>query len=86
MNKRDFVDVVATKTAMTKADVQKVVDAAINTLLAYVKHEFVRVEPLGTFRVKTRAARTGRNPITNKPVNIPEKTTIVFKPSKAIKL
>lgn len=79
MNKKDFIDVVASNTGLTKIDVQKVVDESIHTILSYAPHEKIRIEPLGTFRVKTRAARKGRNPCTNEAVDIPEKTVLVFK-------
>jgi len=79
MNKKDFIDVVATKTGLTKIDIQKVVDASIDTILSYAPHEKVRIDPLGTFNVKTRAARKGRNPFTNEEVDIPEKTVLAFK-------
>lgn len=79
MNKKDFIDVIATNTGLTKVDVQKVVDASIGTILSYAPHEKIRIDPLGTFNVKTRAARKGRNPFTNEELNIPEKTVLVFK-------
>lgn len=79
MNKKDFIDVVASKTGLTKTDVQKVVNESIHTILSYVPHEKIRIDPLGTFNVKTRAARKGRNPFTNEVVDIPEKTVLVFK-------
>jgi len=79
MNKKDFIDVVATKTGLTKVDVQKVVDTSIDTILSYAPHEKVRIDPLGTFNVKIRAARKGRNPFNNDVVDIPEKTVLVFK-------
>ena len=79
MNKKDFIDVVATKTGLTKVDIQKVVDASIDAILSYAPHEKVRIDPLGTFNVKTRAARKGRNPFTNESLDIPEKTVLVFR-------
>lgn len=82
MNKRDFVDVVANETGLTKTDVQKVVDAGIKTIVRYIPHESIRIDPLGTFKIKERAARKGRNPITNEEVDIPAKTTINFKACK----
>ena len=83
MNKRDLVDVVANKTGLTKTDVQKVVDETIHTIVSYVAHENIRLEPLGTFKLVVRSARIGRNPQTNEPVSIPAKTTIGFKASKS---
>lgn len=85
MNKKDFIDVVTTKTGLTKVDVQKVVDASIDTILSYAPHEKVRIDPLGTFNVKTRAARKGRNPFTNESLNIPEKKVLTFKSNAKFK-
>ena len=45
----------------------------------------VTIRGFGTFTVKTRAARKGRNPATGEPVDIPAQDTIHFKPSKALK-
>lgn len=81
MNKKDFIDVVATNTGLTKVDVQKIVDASIDTILSYAPHEKVRIDPLGTFNVKTRAARKGRNPFTNEQIYVPEKKVLTFKNS-----
>ena len=83
MNKRDLVDVVANKTGLTKTDVQKVVDETIHTIVSYVSHESIRLEPLGTFRLVERSARIGRNPKTNEPINIPAKIAMGFKASKS---
>ena len=82
MNKRDFVDIVAKKTGLTKEDVQKVVDEGIATIIAYVPKEDIRIEPLGKFKYKIRAARKAPNPQTGGTIEIPERMDIVFKPSK----
>ena len=62
MNKRDLVDVVANKTGLTKTDVQKVVDEAIHTIVSYVPHENIRLEPLGTFKLVVRSGCGRRQP------------------------
>lgn len=45
----------------------------------------VAVHSFGTFSVKTRAARQGRNPRTGEPLAIPESRVVVFKPAKSLK-
>lgn len=82
MNKRDFVDIIANKTGLTKTDVQKVVDEGIATIIAYVPKEDIRIEPLGKFKFKIRAARRAPNPKTGGIVEIPARREIGFKPSK----
>lgn len=86
MNKRDLVDVVANKTGLTKTDVQKVVDEMIHTIVSFVAHENIRLEPLGTFKLVVRSARIGRNPQTNEPLSIPSKVTLGFKASKSVEV
>ena len=83
MNKRDFVDIIANKTGLTKTDVQKVVDEGIATIIAYVPKEDIRIDPLGKFKFKIRAARKAPNPQTGETIDIPERMTIDFKLSKA---
>lgn len=66
---------VAKQAGVKEADV-KAVFQAVATLAA---DERVTVKGFGTFKFKTRAARTGRNPQTGEAVQIPEKTVLVFK-------
>lgn len=83
MNRKDFIDVIANKTGLAKADVTKVVDEAIATIIAYVPKETIRLEPLGKFKFKIKAARKAPNPQTGETIDIPERMTIDFKLSKA---
>ena len=82
MNRKDFIDIIAHKTGVSKEDVQKVVDEGMATILNYVHKEDIRLEPLGKFKYKVKAARKAPNIHTGGTVFIPEKKTIVFKPSK----
>ncbi len=86
MNKTDLVAVVAAKTGSTK----KAAEAAVNAVVAAVAEavaagEKVQLAGLGTFGVKTRAARTGRNPKTQKAIKIPAKKSVTFAVSKTLK-
>ncbi|HWQ61123.1 MAG TPA: HU family DNA-binding protein [Negativicutes bacterium] len=86
MNKTELVASVAEKAAMTKKDAEK----AINALFASVeealaKKDKVQVIGFGTFEVKARGARKGRNPQTGKEITIPASKTPVFKAGKGLK-
>lgn len=52
---------------------------------ALVEGEQVSIAGFGTFTMKTRRARQGRNPRTGEPIDIPESRTVGFKPAKAFK-
>ena len=82
MNKRDFVDIIAKKTGLAKEDVQKVVDEGIATIIAYVPKEDIKIEPLGKFKYKIRAARKAPNPQTGGVIEIPARKDVSFKLSK----
>ncbi len=86
VNKTELVASVAEKAAMTKKDAEK----AINALFASVedalaKKDKVQVIGFGTFEVKARGARKGRNPQTGKEITIPASKTPVFKAGKGLK-
>lgn len=85
MTKQDLVNEVA-KTGVTK----KQAAVAVNTVLDSVKDALaagdkVSLVGFGSFSVKKRAAREGRNPRTGKPLKIPAKKVPVFKPGKALR-
>ena len=86
MNKTELVASVAEKAGMTKKDAEK----AINALFASVegalaKKDKVQIIGFGTFEVKSRGARKGRNPQTGKEITIPASKTPVFKAGKGLK-
>ena len=65
MNKAELVDAVATAANLSKADAGRAVDAVVNSITASLKKgETVALVGFGTFVVRKRAARTGRNPRT----------------------
>lgn len=86
MKKADFIAIVAEKADITKKDAEKAVDAVLESveevLVAGDKLQFVG---FGSFEVKERPARTGRNPKTNEPMEIKASTVPVFKPGKLLK-
>ncbi len=86
LSKQDVVNSVADATGLNKKDASGAVDAVINTIKnALAAGNSVGLVGFGTFDVKTRAARTGRNPQTGAELNIPEKNVPSFKAGKELK-
>lgn len=86
MNKSELVASVAEQARLTKKDAEKAVNAIFASVQdTLVKGEKVQIIGFGTFEVRTRAARKGRNPQTGKPLNIPASNNPVFKAGKALK-
>jgi len=86
VNKTDLTDYIAEKTELSKADAGRAVDAfqaAVTETLS--KGESVTLIGFGTFSVKHRAARTGRNPQTGAEIQIAESNVPSFKAGKALK-
>jgi DNA-binding protein HU-beta len=86
MTKTELVDAVASKVGLTKADAGRAVDAVIGAISgALAKGDKVTVTGFGTFEVRARAARMGRNPQTGAPLHIPATKTPAFKAGKGLK-
>ena len=86
MNKTDLIAVVAQNAGLTKKDSERVLNAAFDAMTAaLVKGEKVQLSGFGTFEIKEREARVGRNPHTKEAIEIPATKVPVFKPSKALK-
>ena len=86
MNKTELVANVADKAGLTKKDAEKAVTAFFSSIEeALVAGEKIQLIGFGTFEVKERAARTGRNPQTGKAIQIPASKLPVFKASAAFK-
>jgi len=85
MNKADMVTIIAKDAAITKAQAAKALDSMLDAIVgALKKGDKVTLVNFGTFSVKDQAARTGRNPRTNKPIDIPGKRVPKFKPGKTL--
>ncbi len=85
MNKAELVEKVA-EAVCTKKEAEAAVDAVIGAITeALKKGEDVRLVGFGTFQVKKRAAREGRNPRTGATLSIPAKKVPVFKAGKSLK-
>ena len=86
MNKAELINVVAEKAGLSKKDTEKAVTALIDTITAeLVAGEKVSLVGFGNFDVKTREARTGRNPKTKEEIQIPATRIPQFKAGKYLK-
>lgn len=86
MNKSELIAAVADKSDLTKADAGKAVEALIEVISkALKKNDKVSVVGFGTFAVRKRAARTGRNPKTGATLKIAASKNPTFKAGKAFK-
>ncbi|MCL1634058.1 HU family DNA-binding protein [Luteimonas sp. SX5] len=86
MNKSELVDAVSSESDLSKADAGRAVDAVIASITKALKSgQDVTLVGFGTFTVRTRGARTGRNPRTNETINIPASKNPAFKAGKALK-
>ena len=86
MNKADLIAAIAAKTGDTK----KVAEASVNAFVDVVtetlkKGDKVQLVGFGSFEVRKRAARKGRNPQTKEEIKIPASKAPVFKAGKALK-
>lgn len=86
MNKSELIDAIATSADIPKASAGRALDAMINTVSdALAEGDQVVLVGFGTFSVKDRSARTGRNPQTGDPIEIPAAKIPSFKAGKALK-
>ncbi len=81
MNKAQLIDAIAEKAGLTKADAKKALDAFVESTTDALKNgDRVALIGFGSFAVATRSARTGRNPQSGAPIEIPAKKVVKFKP------
>lgn len=86
MNKAEFVDAVAAKADISKNDAAVAVDAVLDSVADALKAgDQVTLVGFGTFLVRKREARTGRNPRTGEPLEIAASNVPSFKAGKALK-
>lgn len=86
MNKTELVASVAEKAGMTKKDAEKVINAVFSSIEeALANNDKVQIIGFGTFEVKAREERKGRNPQTGKEITIPASKSPVFKAGKGLK-
>jgi len=86
MNKAELIDAVAESADISKASATRALDGALDAILNALKGgDQVTLVGFGTFSVRARAARTGRNPRTGEPIQIKASNVPGFKAGKALK-
>ena len=86
MNKAELISAVAMKADVSKKDAEAVLTAALDTITeALAEGEKVQLVGFGSFELKKRAARLGRNPKTKEAIEIPASVVPTFKAGKALK-
>ena len=86
MGKTEWVEFIAAKAGLSKADAHRAVDAFVDGVVEGLKKEGrVALVGFGTFNAKKREARDGINPLTKEPLHIPAKTVASFKAGSKLK-
>ncbi len=86
MNKSELIDAIASSAELTKADAARALDATVAAVTAALAAgDSVTLVGFGTFSVKKRAARKGRNPKTGEAIDIAASTVPDFKAGKSLK-
>ena len=86
MNKTELIAAVAEKAELSKKDAEAAVTATIDAITeALVREEKVQLVGFGSFEIKSRAERVGRNPKTKETIQIPASKAPVFKAGKGLK-
>ncbi|RJP25674.1 MAG: HU family DNA-binding protein [Candidatus Abyssobacteria bacterium SURF_5] len=86
MTKQELVDIVSEKSGLTKKETGTVVDIILNTITETMKRgEKVSLVGFGTFDIKRRKAREGRNPATGETIQIESRVVPSFKAGRQLK-
>jgi DNA-binding protein HU-beta len=86
MNKTDLVNNIATKSGLTKKDVESVLNGFLGEVTdALSSGDKVQLIGFGTFETRKRSSRVGRNPQTGKEIQIPESNVPAFKAGNKLK-
>ncbi|MBQ2698291.1 MAG: HU family DNA-binding protein [Clostridia bacterium] len=86
MNKAELINAVAAAADVSKKDAEAVITATVEAITAALQEgEKVQLVGFGSFEVKKRAARVGRNPKTKEAIEIPASAVPTFKAGKALK-
>lgn len=86
MNKSQLVDIVVVKTGVKRKSAETVVSALVDAIEdTLIGGEKVQISGLGTFEIKERAERIGKNPKTQETISIPSTKRPVFTASKTLK-
>jgi DNA-binding protein HU-beta len=86
MTKQDLIDAVADDVGLSKKDAGRAVEAFVGSVTSALKKgEKVQLVGFGTFEIRERSAREGRNPQTGKTISIAARKSPAFKAGKALK-
>ena len=86
MTKAELVEDVARAAELTQKDAERLVEIVFESIIESLNHgEKIELRGFGSFRVRERGARRGRNPKTGDPVSNPAKRVPYFKPGKELK-
>ena len=86
MTKAELVDEVARNSDLSKKDAEVIVQTVLDSIVESLKSgEKVELRGFGSFRLRARASRQGRNPKTGEKVHVPAKRVPYFKPGKELK-
>ncbi len=86
MTKAELVDEVGREATLTRKHSEVIVDAVFSTIaLALQRGDKIELRGFGSFRVRRRGSRTGRNPKTGQGVVVPAKKVPYFKPGKELR-
>jgi DNA-binding protein HU-beta len=86
MTKQDLVDIMSNEVGFSKKDATRAVDAVLDAVTKALRRgEKVQLAGFGTFEVRSRNAREGRNPQTGQTITIPARRAPAFKAGKALK-
>lgn len=80
-----LIAAVAERADITKVEAKRILDIALDLIPSLAEGDGLTIADFGTFKYKTRAARTGRNPMTGAALEIPEQTALSFKATKRAK-
>jgi len=87
MRKSEFIKALAEECGLSQRDCEKVVDAMAPVIVTECVENGGEISlPFGKFKQKVNPAKTGTNPLTQKPMNVPESHTLAFKASKTVKV
>lgn len=86
MNKTELIEIISQEAGISKSEATKSLDAYVGAITKVLRDgDQVAIPGFGTFCVSNRAARTGRNPRTGDPIEIPASRVPKFKPGKGLK-
>ena len=86
MKRQDVTKKISQKTGLEQKAIAEVLKVFLIEIEAGIlERRSIQLRPLGTFIIKKRRAKMGRNPFTNEPVPVPEHLTLAFRPSRRFK-